>query len=184
MNRGLVAVRYAKAVLEYAAENGKDGAVYEKMLRFERNLGAMPELREALENPLVTHDEKKQLVFTASGVTKGDIFSRFIAVVFANHREELFRSIALSYITQYRKAHRISVVKLVSVAPMDEFILERIKLDVERRMGGSVELETSIDESLVGGFVFQINDVRVDASVKRQLDVIRQEFVQNNRIGI
>jgi len=38
-----------------------------------------------------------------------------------------------------------------------------------------------VDPSLIGGFVFDIENYLLDASIKRQLDRIREQFVERNR---
>ena len=40
-----------------------------------------------------------------------------------------------------------------------------------------------VDPSLIGGFVVQVGDYLLDASVRNQIETIRRQFVvQNNRI--
>ena len=44
-------------------------------------------------------------------------------------------------------------------------------------------MEESVDPSLIGGFVLDLEDYRLDASVSRQIEDIRRQLVQkNNRI--
>ena len=44
-------------------------------------------------------------------------------------------------------------------------------------------METSIDAELLGGFVLELDNEMLDASVRRQIDDIRRQLVQkNNRI--
>ena len=38
-----------------------------------------------------------------------------------------------------------------------------------------------MDPDLVGGFVFDLEDYLLDASVRRQLDLIREQFIEKNR---
>jgi F-type H+-transporting ATPase subunit delta len=40
-----------------------------------------------------------------------------------------------------------------------------------------------VDPAIVGGFVFTVDDLMLDASVARQIELIRRQFVEkNNRI--
>ena len=34
---------------------------------------------------------------------------------------------------------------------------------------------------LIGGFIFTINDLRIDASIRRQLDTLKKQFIEKNR---
>ena len=38
-----------------------------------------------------------------------------------------------------------------------------------------------VDPSLIGGFVFDIDDAIIDKSVSRQLELIREQFIEKNR---
>ena len=38
-----------------------------------------------------------------------------------------------------------------------------------------------MDPDLVGGFVFDLEDYLLDASVRHQLDLIREQFIEKNR---
>ena len=51
---------------------------------------------------------------------------------------------------------------------------------MKRKTGDEVIIEVDVDPSIIGGFVFDIDDYLVDASVKRQLDVIREQFIERN----
>ena len=44
-----------------------------------------------------------------------------------------------------------------------------------------MELETVVDPSIEGGFVFDINDYRLDASIATQLKRVKQQFIDKNR---
>jgi F-type H+-transporting ATPase subunit delta len=185
MNEGLISKRYARALLEFSTERGEDKGLYERMRSLSRSIAASQRLRDALLTPVLSLRDKTQLVYGAAG--EGDMefsFRRFVAIVVNNHRERLLQNIALGYMQLYRRVHRISVVNLVSVKPMSEYALERIRLDVARRTHGSVELETHVDESIKGGFIFQIDDLRLDASVAGQLEKVRRQFIRKNRIII
>ena len=42
-------------------------------------------------------------------------------------------------------------------------------------------LETEVNQYLTGGLVFDVDDTVLDASVSRQLDFIRRQFIEKNR---
>ena len=54
---------------------------------------------------------------------------------------------------------------------------------LERQLGCEVLLESDVDPDLLGGFTLEVGDYLLDASVRRQIETIRRQFViQNNRI--
>lgn len=88
---------------------------------------------------------------------------------------------ALCYQTLYRRLKNISLVRMTSASPMPPQALERIRSMVEKRNRGPVEFLDRTDAALEGGFIFQIDDMRLDASVASQLRNIRKQFIQKNR---
>jgi F-type H+-transporting ATPase subunit delta len=44
---------------------------------------------------------------------------------------------------------------------------------------GKVEIETKVDEDLIGGFVLEFNNNLVDASIARDLRDIKTQFSKN-----
>ena len=69
MDIGIVSMRYAKALLGYARSTGKEDVVYEEFKSLMRSLESHPELKVALQNPVVSDEEKFSL--EASRVVRG-----------------------------------------------------------------------------------------------------------------
>ena len=46
----------------------------------------------------------------------------------------------------------------------------------------NIELESVVDDSLIGGFVLQTGDLLVDASIIRDLKDIKKQFLNNDYI--
>lgn len=183
MNEGHISKRYAKALLEYASPRGEDAAVYGRMKLLLRSMHAVPRLSEVLHNPVVPFEDKVELLMTASGANEAEqSFRRFVELVLRNERELLLINMAVSYMGLYRLVNRITVVTIHTAVPVSEFVTDRIKRDVMLRTRGPVDMEINVDPSIEGGMIFQINDLRLDASVMGQLEKIRRQFIQKNRI--
>lgn len=61
----MIPVRYAKALFEFAAEKGCDERVYGQMGKLAAAFVREPELRRALDNPVLPESEKLKLVYAA-----------------------------------------------------------------------------------------------------------------------
>ena len=59
--------------------------------------------------------------------------------------------------------------------------LERIRNSASHLLHAEMELQTDVDPSIEGGFVFDINDFRLDASIATQLKRVKQQFIDKNR---
>ena len=183
MEVGILSMRYAKAMIEYAQEKGVEDRVYQEFLTLSHSFCAQPGLREALDNPVIAIKEKLALVCTAAdgeGTSTGE-FIRFITLVLKNRREGYLQFIGLMYLDLYRKLKHIGVGKLITAVDVDKATSDRIRSAAAHILHAQMELETVVDPSIEGGFIFDINDYRLDASVATQLKRVKQQFIDKNR---
>lgn len=183
MDIGIVSMRYAKALIEYAKEQHAEDQLYEEAGMLSRSLTRFPALKDALTNPVLTVKEKYSLVCTATAGNQevSQVFSRFITLVLKNHREQFLQFICLSYLDLYRKLKHIGVGRLITAVPVDKATEERIRQSAGSVLHARMELETIVDPSIEGGFIFDINDYRLDASIVTQLKRVKQQFIEKNR---
>ncbi len=176
MNESLISRRYAKAILAHAAELGEERALYERMRILARSCATVPQLVRMLGNPMIAVEEKRRLVHDAGGGGAERSYDAFVRVVLENRRERLFLGMALAYMKLYRTVNNISVISITSAKPLSHAVYGRIYNDITARTHGTAEIEVRIDDSLDGGFIMQIDDRRLDASVKGQLEKIKRQL--------
>ena len=183
MDIGIVSMRYAKALIEYAKEKHTEDVLYKEMKMLSKSLSAVPRLREALANPVLNIREKYSLICTAATGDKNVSreFSRFITLVLKNNREQFLQFICLSFLDLYRKLKHIGVGRLTTAVAVNKETEERIRNSAGMILHARMELETVVDPSIEGGFIFDVNDYRLDASITTQLKRVKQQFIDKNR---
>ena len=119
MDIGIVSMRYAKALMEYAKSMGAEDTLYKEFCMLDRSFRKHPDLRMALENPILTIREKLTLICTAAvgDAPAGREFARFMTLVLKNRRENFLQYICLSFLDLYRKDKHIGVGKLITAVP-------------------------------------------------------------------
>ena len=157
MNTGIISTRYAKALLMYVEQTGGGDRV-------------CAQVREILKSPdNVPAKLEPEL-------------ERFVALLAKNGRIGDVRFILHSFVTMYYRSKGISLAKLTTSIPAPG-LEEKLRKLLEDRFGRKLIFETSVDPSLVGGFVVAVDDYVLDASVRSQIETIRRQFIkQNNRI--
>ena len=110
MDIGIVSMRYAKALMEYAKSMGAEDTLYKEFCMLDRSFRKHPDLRMALENPILTIREKLTLICTAAvgDAPAGREFARFMTLVLKNRRENFLQYICLSFLdfVPERQAYR------------------------------------------------------------------------------
>lgn len=181
MDEGLISQRYAKAMFRYARDLGVEGLVYEKMNMFLENYLAHPDLQKALLNPVLSPQDKEMLLSTAIGIEPGEAYLRGIRLLIRNHREMYMRTIALMYQKMYRKANNIIQVNVVTATELASSVMEKIQGVVKSHTDSRVEFLHSTDPSIIGGFILKVGSEQLDASVRRELKLVRLNLL-NKRV--
>ena len=202
MNTGIIASRYAAALLKLVDETGPStgsgteescsgtGEVVVAQARATLDaLGALPDLRRAMADPAVPDDKKMSLLETAvseysGGETIAPELRKFFALLIRNGRIGDIVLALKSFEDQYYESRKIVRGKLTLSAPPNSavgMLEDRLKELIEKKTGKTLYLTTEIDESLIGGFVLEVEDKLLDASVSHQLDIIRRQFEEKNR---
>ena len=180
MNEGLIPRRYAKALYKFALEKGQDKPMYGLMQSLVGAFASNASLYEVMANPFIADDDKVKLLHTASGAGEAQsCFDDFLKLLVQNKRISAIRSIALAYLTIYRKANNIYLVEVVSAAPMGDAEQSRLKKLIEKHLnGGTMEFSQRVDSQLIGGFVVNIDSERLDASVQNELKQLRLNLLR------
>ena len=98
-------------------------------------------------------------------------------------RESNLPEIAAAFITQYKQKKNIYIVKLTTATTVSDDLKNAIINQVKATSGmQNIELETFIDEKIIGGFVLQTGDKLIDASIAYDLRNIAKQFDNNDFI--
>lgn len=181
MNQGLIPKRYAKALYEVAKTNGTDAKLYQQMQSLTRAFASEPKLDQTMQNPFVSDADKAMLIYTACDTDNKDTaIANFVKLLEDNHRLGMVREIANAYQDIYRKSNDIYRVEVVSAAPMPEATEQRLKQLIQSHLdGGKMEYSHRVDPELIGGFIVNVDNQRLDASVKNELKQLRLKLLSN-----
>lgn len=177
MDNGKISVRYARALLNDAVEQHCETEVYEGLVRLSDNYSlAINTFNEVLSNPMIGNTEKLQLLHTAIGDPVHPCLSHFLEFVTEKQRENRIFLIALKYQEMYRKMKNILRVEVTTATTTDDATVEKIKDFVEQNFHCSAEMHVNVDPTLIGGFMLDIENQRMDMSVTGQLQRLKQEL--------
>lgn len=174
-------MRYARALLMFVNEEGVAAKVYQEALTLRKTCREMPELCQAIEKPVTAWEDKVQVLRQAAGGEISIQMQKFVELVLNERREKYLKRINQAFIDLYRKQEKIRVGKLTTAVPIAPEEVERIRRIVVDYAGGTAEFATKVDPSIQGGFIFEINTYRLNASVADQMRRIKKQFIQKNR---
>ena len=179
MDNGKLSVRYARALFQLAQEQGCEKDIYEGLTRFAHNyLLAITQFNEVLADPIVAQEEKVKLVEMAVGEPLHDCLKQFITFVAEQKREDKMFLIAMKYMEMYRSKHNILSTQVTTATELSENSYDKIKAFVKQTFDADAEIDIKIDPSLIGGFILDIENTRMDASVAGQLNSLKNKLKQ------
>lgn len=180
MDIGVISVRYAKALLQFAKENGEDEKVYDEVKSLAQSFVAVPQLRATLLNPTLTK-EKKAEIMTAAAVGKGNASKslfRFFELVIKQQRVEYMQFIAQSYIKLYQDDKNMTQGHLTVACDIPSSVVNNMKDLVQKRSHKNVNFEVTLDKAIKGGFILEYETYRLDASVRSRLSRIYRTLTE------
>lgn len=183
MNEGVIASRYAKALLKYVCESGNGPKVYSQACVLGLRMMEVRHLRDFVENHgEITTDRKEELLRSALGENLAPELVDFLHLVTSRRRVEYFSRMLYSFIALYRVENNLKVGSLVTAVPVDG-LKERLEALFHERTGADVQIYEKVNPEILGGFVFEMDGYMLDASVETMFRRIRRQLIEkNNRI--
>ncbi len=183
MRNQRLADRYAKSLVDFSIEKNQLDAVLADMQYLQALCKASKDFVNVLRSPVIKADQKEKILQAVTVGKVSEITAAFNNLLVKKGREMDLPEIATAFISQYNTLKGIHCVKLTTAIPISDELKKSIQLKVQTENGfGVVELETAINEKLIGGFVLDFDHKQVDASIARDLREIKKQFEQNHYI--
>lgn len=178
MDNGLIPRRYAKALYKFALEHGSTEKVYEEMKEVVASFESNPELQKTLSNPFVSKEDKADLLKTAAGEKVEDDYLGFVKLVIDMKREDMMREMAYAYRDLYREANKISQVKITTAIELPDSEVKKLQQMVAKSFPErKLEFTSGINPDLIGGFMVDVDDFRMDASISNEIEQLRLNLI-------
>lgn len=169
MKGTLVASRYAKSLLDLSIEQNSVDKVNNDMVSLSEICAESKDFVNLLNNPII-HATKKIDVFNVLFEGKMEVVSvNFLNLITKNNRANILPTIAKSFIKLYKEYKGIVDVVITSAETLDSDTKAKILDKIKPIVKGDIALVEKIDPALLGGFIVNIEDKQIDASVASQL---------------
>jgi F-type H+-transporting ATPase subunit delta len=175
-----VASRYAKSLFDLALEKDKLDRIEEDANLFLQTCEHSRAFDNMLKSPIITPDKKLEVVRKIFHGKFNDVTQAFINIVTRKGREMLLVKIFQQFNAMYRQHKNIITATVTTAAPIDNDLKKDFVKMLHNRTNSTIELNTKVNPSVLGGFVLQYEDKLVDASVSSQLKALRNHLLNNN----
>ena len=169
-----MAGRYATALFELALESKAVDQVQSDLKAFDAMVASSPELTRLVRSPVfAAEDQAKALaaILDKAGI-KGTA-ANFLKVVAANRRLFAVREIIRGFNALVAK-HKGEVTAQVTVAEqLNDARMNDIRDALKQVTGKDVQVDVTVDPSIIGGLKVKLGSRMVDASLRTKLNSIK-----------
>jgi F-type H+-transporting ATPase subunit delta len=181
-----LAMRYAQAIYELAAEKNALESVEEQLILVEQTLASFPELATLLYYPQIAMEAKKDTVVKVFGPQVDDYVRNFLLLLIDKRRESALPAIIKEYRVLANQARNIAEADVISAVPLAEGEVKALAAKLSTVTGKNVQLKTQVNESILGGVIVKMGGKIIDGSVIHQLKVLHNMLLKSEatKIGV
>jgi len=171
---GGLALRYATAVFELAAEERAIDSLAADLASLKALLQASPELERLVRSPLFSREDQARGMTAVLEKAGAGPLARKLVLLLAQKR----RLFALSDVIRAfehllaRQRGEISA-EVTSARPLAAAEMNELKQQLKSRLGREPRLELTVDPSLLGGLRLKLGSRMIDSSLRTKLEGLR-----------
>jgi len=178
MNHSKISVRYAKALFLAARDMKALDPVSGDMKLIAALFHDTPAFSRLLENPVIRKEQKEALFEKTFKKHVHKLTYDFILLLLKNGRETFLPGITRVFGAYYKREKGITEAILTSVEEIRTDLKEKLQNLLKEQLKTEIQFSEKVDPDLIGGFVLTVEDEQVDASVRRNLQNIKQELLK------
>ncbi len=177
---GVIARRYATALLELGSESGQLDALVDELQRVAQAYDASAELRTALADPLLGVDVKKRIVDELSQrLALGQAAKNTIHMLIDRRRIQALPPIAQRLREMADDKRGILRAEVHTAMPLPEEYFTQLQQQLERVTGRRIALDRKLDPALICGVVARVGDTVYDGSLLARLRKMKETMLPN-----
>lgn len=176
MNQSKIAVRYAKALFDFVKEDNLLDKIAED-LNLLTELFQNGDFINMIKDPVIRTSKKQEVLHE---IVKDKIHAKtisFVNLLFTNKREVYLPDIARNYKQLYLTEKNLKYVILTSAIELKPEIHSEIQSLFQNAFKSKIKMIAGVDKKIIGGFILQVDDLLIDASVSTKLRKIKEKFM-------
>jgi F-type H+-transporting ATPase subunit delta len=168
---------YADARFEVAKANGKLDEVRDELGEFADAIGEDRDLQVFFFSPYFSSAEKREGISHAISGAEPELVN-FLELLAEKHRMPAIFRIRSRFDEVWSGERTRLAVQLISAVELEKGIVDRVGKEIERQTGRTIDVESVVDENILGGLVLRVGNMVLDASIRHTLEKLRREVAQ------
>ena len=173
--RASLAGRYASALFDLARDQRQIDAGGGSLEALSQALVDSRDFAELVERPLVSREEaSRAFAAIAPQLNLDPITTNFVQVLARNGRKSQLRPVIRAFRRLAAEHRGETVAEVITARPLNDDQVAQLKQQLRARAGRDVNIDSSVDPSILGGIVVKLGSQRIDASIRTKLNRLAQ----------
>lgn len=169
-----IASRYAQALFEIAKEEKGLKALEADTDALAAALTESPELAAMIASPLVAReDQANAMAAVAAKMGLSAMMSNTLALMASKRRLFVLPQLVMNLRARISDEKGEVTADVIAAAPMSAEQTKALIASLKAKVGKDVKLNTTVDESLIGGLIVKLGSTMIDTSVKAKLAALQ-----------
>lgn len=171
-----IARPYAQALFDLAREDENFGQ-WSDMLGILDEIASNPDMQIILENPESDRGMTLGIFIDLGAEHINDQGRNLLRLLMEHRRCGLLPGIAKQFEGLRADYERRSTAEIISARPLSQAQKDNLREGLEKKLGHSVKLECTLDETLIGGAMIRLGDMIIDGSARGKLEQLSQNLI-------
>jgi F-type H+-transporting ATPase subunit delta len=164
--------RYAEAARSLAEQDDSLGD-WVAALESASSRSTDAEVMRVLADPAIAYEDRRRVAEAILGDSVTGHPRNLVLLLVRRGRIDLLPRVAAELRRMWEQRQGIVRAVVTSAAPLSESERDAVRDRLAAMTGGTVEIETQVDPSLLGGILVRIGDRLIDGSVRGRLERLR-----------
>ncbi len=168
------ASRYATSLLKLSIERSELESVKADMDIISSTCASSQDLVMMLESSIIKIEAKQRALKAVFEKSMSTLSTEFLDMLALKKRESILEAVANSFIEQYNTKSGIVEAIVTSASPLTAEEKKQLQGSLSS-FGKTIALKEMVDPTILGGVKIRIGDLRLDASIRKKLNSLKQE---------
>lgn len=179
-NCGLIANRWALALMELAQENmniSKED-ILDDLHEIADTITSSEELSNVINNPSISTEEKQVVLSKLFQNSIMPIVYNFLFVLNLRKRISIISEIASEFEKELEKIKNIARVSVTSAFELNSELKNQIKAKIAEKLRKEIVVDWGVDSDIIAGLIFNIDETVIDNSIRHKLDDLSKTIIK------
>jgi F-type H+-transporting ATPase subunit delta len=169
-----IAQRYATAVYDLAKESGKVSEIEGDLDALKAALDDSEDFRTLIHSPVYSREEQRQAITAiAQKMNLSQTMSNTLALMASKRRLFVLPALIRSLRERIADEKGQITAEVTSAKALTKTQSEKLAKTLKANTGKDITLNTTVDESLIGGLIVKVGSKMIDTSIRSKLNSLQ-----------